>query len=87
MKPIGTIDLVRAQLLAQEAYPHAASKSSLAPFDSLPLETQERVTYVLGERYDALRQWLEDYIKANEAPPPPPPEAEAETQAQKERRA
>src|SRR5262249_23554913 len=32
-----TIDLVRAQLLAQAAYPHAASQSSLAPFDTLPL--------------------------------------------------
>ena len=65
-----TIDLVRAQLLAQEAYPHAESKSRLAPFDSLPIETQERVTYLLGERYDALRGWLEDYIAASEAPPP-----------------
>ena len=78
-----SIDLVRAQLLAQEAYPHAASKSGLAPFDSLLLETQERVTYVLGERYDALRQWLEDYIKVNEAPPPPPPEAKPKRKRKK----
>ncbi len=74
IEPDRTIDLVRAQLLAQEAYPHAESRSSLAPFDSLPLETQERVSYVLGERYDALRQWLEDYIKVNQAPPAPLPE-------------
>ncbi len=66
-----TIDLVRAQLLAQEAYPDTESKSRLKPFDALPLETQERVTYVLGERYDALRGWIEDYIAASETPPPP----------------
>ena len=80
-----TIDLVRAQLLAQEAFPHPASKSSLAPFDSLPVETQERVTYVLGERYDGLRQWLEDYIKANEAllPPPAPPESKPKRKRKK----
>jgi hypothetical protein len=69
-----TIDLVRAQLLAGAAYPHAGSKSNLAPFDSLPIEIQERVTYVLGERYDALRDWLEAYIQVNEAPAPPPVE-------------
>ncbi len=85
-----TIDLVRAQLLAQEAYPDAESKSRLKPFDSLPIETQERVTYLLGERYDALRGWIEDYIAAGEvqAPPPAPPKrkgrkkkAQAETEA------
>ncbi len=81
-----TIDLVRAQLLAQEAYPHTNSKCGLAPFDSLSVETQERVTYVLGERYDALRQWLEDYIKVNEAllpPPPPAPEAKPKRKRKK----
>ncbi len=72
IEPDRTLDLVRAQLLAQEAYPRAESKSRLAPFDSLPPETQERFSPILGERYDALRQWLEDYIHTNEAPPPPP---------------
>ncbi len=86
IEPDRTIDLIRAQLLAQEAYPHAESKSGLAPFDSLPLETQERVSYVLGERYDALRLWIEDYIKTNtapEPPPPPPPEAKPKRKRKK----
>ena len=71
-----TIDLVRAQLLAQEAYQpdDADIKSHLKPFDALPLDLQERVTYILGERYDALRQWIEDYIAR--AQPEAPPQAE-----------
>ncbi len=71
LEPNATLDLVRAQLLAEAAYPHAQSKSRLAPFDALPAETQERVSFVLGERYDALRGWLEEYIAKNAAPPPP----------------
>lgn len=84
MQAIGTIepdkslDLVRAQLLASDAYPDHESKSRLAPFDSLPLETQERITYVLGERYDALRVWLEDYIARTEVPPVVEPQAPPE---------
>jgi hypothetical protein len=72
LEPDRTLDLVRAQLLAQAAYPDPESKSRLAPFDMLPTETQERISYVLGERYDALRQWIEDYIKSTEMPAPPP---------------
>ena len=83
VEPGKTIDLVRAQLLAQEAYPHAESSSRLAPFDDLPIETQERVTYLLGERYDALRQWLEAYITANAAPPPPPEEPKRKSRKKK----
>ncbi len=53
------IDLMRAQMLARDAYPDADSRSRLAPFDALPAETQERVSPILGERYDRLRNWLE----------------------------
>jgi len=81
-----TIDLVRAQLLAEAAYPHAESKSSLAPFESLPVETQERVTYVLGERYDALRDWLEAYIAENAAPQPPPPAPEPKRKGRRKKK-
>ncbi|MBN8636332.1 MAG: ATP-dependent helicase [Anaerolineae bacterium] len=73
-----TLDLVRAQLLAEAAYPHVESKSGLAPFEVLPIEVQERVSYLIGERYDALRLWIEGYIADHpvpEPPPPPPPDA------------
>ncbi|MEP7293439.1 MAG: hypothetical protein ABI835_16765, partial [Chloroflexota bacterium] len=83
LEPDQTLDLVRAQLLAQEAYPHAGSKSGLAPFDSLPVETQERVTHILGERYDALRGWLEEYIARNQNPTPAAPEPGAKPKARR----
>ncbi len=73
-----TLDLVRAQLLAEAAYPYAESKAGLAPFETLPIDVQERVTYLIGERYDALRLWIEGYIADHpipEPPPPPPPDA------------
>jgi hypothetical protein len=54
-----TLDLMRAQMLSQAAYPAPDSKARLAPFDSLPAEVQERVSPILGERYDRLREWLE----------------------------
>jgi hypothetical protein len=54
-----TIDLMRAQMLSQSAYPDPDSKARLAAFDSLPAEVQERVSPILGERYDRLRDWLE----------------------------
>ncbi|MBE2268592.1 MAG: ATP-dependent helicase [Anaerolinea sp.] len=71
-----TLDLVRAQLLAETAYPDPNSKTGLAPFERLPIDAQERISYVIGERYDALRLWLESYSAA--LPEPPPPEAEAQ---------
>lgn len=85
LEPNQSLDLVRAQLLAQSGYPDEHSKSGLAPFDNLPLETQERVSHVLGERYDALREWLEDYVTRTEAPPPPPAEPEPKRKGRKKK--
>ena len=81
-----SLDLVRAQLLAQDAYPDENSKCGLAPFEKLSLETQERVSYVLGERYDALRQWLEDYITRTETPPPPTAEPEPKRKSKRKKK-
>lgn len=61
------LDLIRAQLLAEAAYPSLEDKSRLRPFELLPIEVQERISYILGERYDALRYWIEDYIARREA--------------------
>ncbi|MCC6801711.1 MAG: ATP-dependent helicase [Anaerolineae bacterium] len=72
LEPGKSLDLVRAQLLARDAYPDHESKSRLAPFDNLRDETQERISPVLGERYDALRGWLEDYASRHEPPAVPP---------------
>lgn len=56
------MDLIRAQLLAGDAYPHAESKSRLKPFEALKTDVQERVTFVLAPRYEELRNWIESYI-------------------------
>ncbi len=57
MQSIAGFDLVRAQLLAGIVY----RKGQLAPFEGIKPELQERVTYLLGNRYEELRQWLQVY--------------------------
>ncbi len=59
MQAIDGLDLVRAQLLADIVY--RTRDGSLSSFHQIQPETQERITYVFGERYEQLRQWLEDY--------------------------
>lgn len=72
------LDLVRARLLARAAYPTDDQATRLRPFTTLPPDVRERVSYILGQRYDVLRLWLEEYIAGNnraltstEAPPEP----------------
>ncbi|MDX2161732.1 MAG: hypothetical protein SF162_10435 [bacterium] len=61
-----TMDLIRAQLLADAAYPAADAKSRLLPFDQFKPEVQERITFLLAPRYEALRKWIESYIADRE---------------------
>jgi hypothetical protein len=55
------MDLVRAQLLAEIVYRIKDGKPVLSSFEEIKPEVQERITYSLGERFDHLRRWLEDY--------------------------
>jgi hypothetical protein len=59
MAGLGGLDIVRARLLVAHAYD--AATGQLKPFDALPADVQERVTYSVGERYQTLRDWLELY--------------------------
>jgi hypothetical protein len=52
-------DLVRAQLLSEIVY--RPKDLRLSTFDEIKPEMQERITYALGERYAALRNWLMFY--------------------------
>jgi hypothetical protein len=52
-------DLIRAQLLTEIVY-HQRDLT-LSTFDQIKPETQERITYALGERFTTLRNWLDDY--------------------------
>ena len=63
---IAGLDLVRAQLLAEILYQVRAGVPVLLSFDSLKSEVQQRITYVLGGRYEALRTWLAAYSSAAE---------------------
>lgn len=65
MFALGT-DLVRAQLLAEIVY--RPKDLRLSTFDEIKPETQERITYALGERYSALRNWLMLYRDSEPLP-------------------
>jgi hypothetical protein len=58
---IADMDPVRAHLLADIVYRINDGKPSLTPFHQIVPETQERISYLLGGRYDELWQWLAGY--------------------------
>jgi hypothetical protein len=53
------MDLVRAQLLAEIVY--RPKDISLSGFSAIRTEVQERITYVFGQQYETLREWIEAY--------------------------
>jgi hypothetical protein len=55
------MDLVRAQLLAEIVFRLKEGAAALSSFEQIKPETQERITFRLGSRYERLRQWIEDY--------------------------
>ena len=62
---VEALDLVRAQLLTDILYRIKEGCPHLESFAGLQTEVQQRITYLLGGRYEALRLWLEAY---NETP-------------------
>ncbi len=58
IQSIENLDLVRARLLTEIVY----RKGQLQPFEHIRPDMQERITYVLGEAYEKLRLWLDEYI-------------------------
>jgi hypothetical protein len=69
---IDGLDAARAHLLAQRAYAERvkATRESLLlrPFDGLNAELQDRIGFDVGQRYDRLRVWLDDYRAAHTSP-------------------
>jgi hypothetical protein len=59
-------DLIRAQLLSEIVY--RPPFNSLGTFDEIKPETQERITYALGERFTNLRTWLDEYRQSASQP-------------------
>ncbi|MFH1906831.1 MAG: UvrD-helicase domain-containing protein, partial [Chloroflexota bacterium] len=59
-------DLVRAQLLTEIVYRQKDLR--LSTFDEIKPEMQERITYVLGNRYSNLRDWILAYRQGEPLP-------------------
>ena len=66
MQAVDGLDLVRAQLLTQIVYRPAEGRPALTSFDQIVPEMKERLTFVLGERYERLRGWIDDYAAGPE---------------------
>jgi len=66
MQSIEGLDLVRAQLLAEIVY--RARDLRLSTFDEITPEVQERITFLVGNRYAVLREWLLAYREGGELP-------------------
>jgi len=59
-------DLIRAQLLTEIVYRQKDMR--LSPFDEIKSDMQERITYMLGEKYTNLRNWLTEYRETTPQP-------------------
>ena len=61
MQAIDGLDLIRAKILADIVYRVRDGIPRLSSFDQIIPAAQERISFALGEKYDHLRLWLEDY--------------------------
>ncbi|HSN77761.1 MAG TPA: hypothetical protein VL334_22020, partial [Anaerolineae bacterium] len=68
MQAVDEMDLVRAQLLAQIVYRPKEGVPQLTSWERINPEMHERISYVLGGRYDTLRLWLADTLRKGEQP-------------------
>lgn len=55
------IDPVRARLLTDIVYRKKAETTGLSSFAKINPEMQKRITFLVGERFEALRDWIESY--------------------------
>ena len=55
---------MRAQLLVEIVYRTVEGEAFLSSFDVIRPEIQTRITYLLGERFECLRLWIEEYRQA-----------------------
>lgn len=60
VQAIEGLDLIRAQLLSEIVYRERGDSVTISSFDLINPLMQERITYRYGERYEQLRQWLEE---------------------------
>lgn len=65
---IADLDPVRADLLTAIVYRVRDGQPVLSPFYQIVPSTQERISYLLGGRYDELWRWLQAYINRQDGP-------------------
>lgn len=58
---LADMDPVRAHLLANIVYRVRDNRPALTAFHQIVPETQHRISYLLGTRYDKLWHWLQEY--------------------------
>ena len=61
VQAIDDMDLVRAHLLTEIVYRTGADGPMLTSFAAIEPGMQDRITFVLGGRYDELQRWLGEY--------------------------
>lgn len=66
MQSIDGLDLIRAQLLTEIVY--RQRDFSLAPFENIKADVQERITFTLGNRFSMLRDWMLAYRESEQLP-------------------
>jgi hypothetical protein len=64
MQSIADLDPVRARLLTDIVYRTREGAPVLTPFHQIVPQTQERISFLLGNRYDELRTWIQEYINS-----------------------
>ena len=63
---IENLDPVRARLLTDIVYRIRDGRPTLTPFHQIVPQMQQRISYVLGTRYDDLRRWIHGYSERTE---------------------
>jgi hypothetical protein len=66
IQAIEDLDLVRAQLLVEIIYRVKEGKPILGSFTPIKPEIQERISFLLGQRYEKLQDWLQQSAQAPE---------------------
>ena len=64
MHAIADLDPVRARLLTDIVYRTRESSPALTPFHRIVPPMQERISFLLGNRYDELRTWIGNYVES-----------------------
>lgn len=68
LEGVDEMDLVRAQLLAQIVHRAKDGQPQLSSWEKINPDMRERISYVLGGRFDTIRLWLSDYQRKPEQP-------------------